>query len=116
MKRIKFRGVKLRKVNIQEISERSLIINLYFTQALVLLLAILLLWLLSIPPEQLFNAQHGAGATIVTYGVLFAAIVLFSDFILARWIPKHVTDDGGVNEKIHQMFKANTLHYVSGML
>jgi len=100
MKRIKFRGVKLRKVNIQEISERSLIINLYFTQALVLLLAILLLWLLSIPLEQLFNAQHSAGATIVTYGVLFAAIVLFSDFILARWIPKHVTDDGGVNEKI----------------
>ncbi|MEX2416175.1 MAG: CPBP family intramembrane glutamic endopeptidase [Paenibacillaceae bacterium] len=100
MKRIKLRNIKLRKVNIREISERTLLINLYFTQALILLFAFLLMWWLHITLGNLLIAHSGAGATIVTYGILFAAVVLFSDYILARWIPKHVTDDGGMNEKI----------------
>lgn len=100
MKRIKFRNIKLRKVNIREISERTLLINLYFTQALILLFACLLMWWLHNSLDSLMIAHNGAGATIVTYGILLAALVLFSDFILARWIPKHVSDDGGMNEKI----------------
>lgn len=100
MKRIKFRNIKLRKVSIWEISERTLLINLYFTQALIFLFACLLMWWLHISLGSLLIAHNGAGATIVTYGILLAALVLFSDFILARWIPKHVTDDGGMNERI----------------
>jgi membrane protease YdiL (CAAX protease family) len=100
MKRIKFKNIKLRKVNVREISERTLLINLYFTQALILLFAFLLMWWLHITPGSLLIAHNGAGATIVTYGILLAAAVLCSDFVLARWIPKHVTDDGGMNEKI----------------
>lgn len=97
MKRIKF---KLRKVNVQDISEQALLINLYFTQALILLLAFILMWWLQISLGSLFTAHVEAGAAIITYGILFAAVVLFSDYILARWIPKHVSDDGGMNKKI----------------
>lgn len=97
MKRTKF---KFSKVNIKEVSERALLINLYFTQVLILLFAVLLMWWLHITVESLFIAHYGFRATIITYGILFAAVVLFSDYILARWIPKHVSDDGGMNEKI----------------
>jgi membrane protease YdiL (CAAX protease family) len=100
MKRIKWKNIKIRKVNIQQIGERTLLINLYFTQSLILMFAFLLLWGFHITPANLFVAHQGAGITIVTYGILCAAAVLFSDFVLARWIPKHVTDDGGMNEKI----------------
>ncbi|MEX1030971.1 MAG: CPBP family intramembrane glutamic endopeptidase [Paenibacillaceae bacterium] len=100
MKHIKWKNIKFRKVNIQLIDERTLLINLYFTQSLILMFAFLLMWWFHITPVNLFAAHNGAGVTIVTYGILYAAIVLFSDFILARWIPKHVTDDGGMNEKI----------------
>lgn len=97
MKRIKF---KFRKVNIQEISDQSLLINLYFTQALILLLAVILMWFMHIRFRHLFIASDEAGATIITYGILFAAVVLLTDYIVARWIPKHVSDDGGMNERI----------------
>lgn len=63
-------------------------------------LAVTLIWWRNIGPSSLLDATVGTGATIVTYGILFAALVLFVDFVLARWIPDHVTDDGGINEKI----------------
>jgi membrane protease YdiL (CAAX protease family) len=100
MKRIRFGNIKIRKVNIQDIDERILLINLYFTQFLVLILAVLLIWWFQISPIDLFIPYSGVQATMVTYGILYAALVLFVDFLLARWIPKHVTDDGGMNEKI----------------
>ncbi len=99
MKRAKLK-FKLRKVNIQELSERTLLINLYFTQGLILLIAVILIWWLDITMDILFTAHDGAGVTIITYGILFAALVLLSDYILARWIPKHISDDGGMNKKI----------------
>jgi len=100
MKRNKWKNLRFRKVNIQDIDERLLLINLYFTQALILLAALLLIWLNKISFKQLFEASPGTGVTMITYGILCAALVLFSDFLLGRFIPEHVTDDGGINEKI----------------
>lgn len=100
MKRMRWNNIKFRKVKIHEIGERALLINLYFTQSLIVVLALTLMWWLDINPVHLFTAHSVAGVTIITYGILFAVVVLISDVILTRWIPKHVTDDGGMNEKI----------------
>jgi membrane protease YdiL (CAAX protease family) len=100
MKNIKWKNIKFRKVDIRQIDERMLLINLYVTQTLIVLVAFALMWILRIKPLELLSAHSGAGATVITYGILCAAAVLITDFILARWIPKHVTDDGGMNEKI----------------
>jgi membrane protease YdiL (CAAX protease family) len=100
MKKQKWKNIKFRKVDIQQIDERTLLINLYVTQSLIVLVALALMWVLHIRPFQLLSAHPGAGATVITYGVVYAVVVLIIDFLLARWIPKHVTDDGGMNEKI----------------
>lgn len=100
MKRHRWRNFRLRKINIRDIDEKLLLINLYFTQGLILLLAVLLIWWNRISLADMFGTIPGTGAAIVTYGILCAALVLLTDFALGRFIPDHVTDDGGINEKI----------------
>ena len=100
MKRRWFRKIKLRSVNVQDIDARLLLINLYMTQGLLFLIAIGIIWWQKISMADMFSPLPDAGVTVITYGVLCAGLVLFTDFALARFIPEHVTDDGGVNEKI----------------
>lgn len=100
MRPSKWKRFKLQRVNIHEISDRILLANLYLTQGLILLLASLLMWWKDISLWQLLKPFPHAGATIVTYGILCAAFVLLVDVTLTRFVPEHVTDDGGVNEKI----------------
>lgn len=80
--------------------DRVLIINLYVTQAMIALLAAGLLWWQQASVRQLFAPLAGAGATVATYGILFAALVLATDALLERFVPEGVADDGGINEKI----------------
>lgn len=100
MKRSKWKRFELRRVNIQDIDDRILLANLYVTQGLILAIACLLMWWKKIDLGHLLTPYPHAGATIVTYGILCAAAVLFVDLTLSKYVPDHVTDDGGVNEKI----------------
>lgn len=102
MRRRKWKNIRLRKVDIDSIDSRLLIINLYITQALIFVIAALLLWFNRIPVHELFSPLPHAGATVVTYGILCAAFVLLCDYALARFVPDSAMDDGGLNRKLFE--------------
>ncbi|GIP37503.1 hypothetical protein J31TS4_07830 [Paenibacillus sp. J31TS4] len=99
MKRWKFRKPELRRVDVSELDDRTLLLNVYLTQLLCLLLgASLVGWKLGWP-WTLF----GAGASpiaAVGWGAGFALLVVSTDLFVTRLVPEHVTDDGGVNERL----------------
>ncbi|RJX38407.1 CPBP family intramembrane metalloprotease [Paenibacillus pinisoli] len=98
MKKFDIRNIRVRKVNIDEIDDRMLLINLYATQAFTLIIGIIwilfqrqnLLQVLAIPKQWEFLAW-GAG---------LAAAVIAVDLLISRWVPDEATDDGGVNDRI----------------
>lgn len=100
MKKFDFRNIKIkfRKVTIDDLDDRMLLLNLYLTQGLTIFIGLIWLFfqgrnpisLLALPRDSLFLVW-GAGLT---------AAVLAADWLISRWMPEEVTDDGGVNERI----------------
>jgi len=98
MKKFDFRKVKFRKIQVDEISDRMLLLNLYITQLLTFIIGLVwlffqgqnLIHLLSVPPDVSF-ALWGAG---------LAACALLVNFLISQWAPEDVADDGGINERL----------------
>lgn len=97
--KFKFRKIEFRQVSIDELDDRTLLINLYLTQALTLIIGLVwvffqhqnFLSLLSIPDEIVDVLFWGGGLAL-------AAVA--ADFFLSRLVPDELADDGGINEKI----------------
>ncbi|CAM3570411.1 CPBP family intramembrane glutamic endopeptidase [Marinicrinis lubricantis] len=90
--------IRVRQVNIDQIDDRLLIINLYFTQCITLITAFVILlfqrryaWNLLDLPESL---------QFLWWGALFAAAVVTADLLISKLVPEELTDDGGINEKL----------------
>src|SRR5690606_14381142 len=95
-------------VPIHEISDKLLIANLYVTQGLTLLLAmILFLFQLRNPIEA---SIYVGGLTPLLWGAGFAIVVLLTDILVDVVVPKHLLDDGGINEKL---FRARPLWHIA---
>lgn len=108
MKKFDIRNIKVRKVNVDEIDDRMLLINLYATQALTLIIGII--WLL-------FQRQNLFGLLAVPtmpdvlwWGLGMAAAVVAVDLLISRWVPEDAADDGGVNERI---FKQRAVWHIA---
>lgn len=108
MKKFDFKRIKLRKINPDEIDERFLIANLYVTQLLVFLAAVVLM--LFQKPDLRAMFSPGTGYTILLWGTGFAVAVLLVDLLVSRWVPPEVTDDGGINE---MLFKNRPLWHIA---
>ncbi|MBH5317992.1 CPBP family intramembrane metalloprotease [Paenibacillus sp. GSMTC-2017] len=98
MKKFDIRNIRVRKVNIDEIDDRMLLINLYATQALTLIIGII--WILFQRQNiiQLFSVP--STIMYIWWGLGLAAAVIAIDLLISRWIPEDVADDGGVNDRI----------------
>jgi membrane protease YdiL (CAAX protease family) len=97
MKKWNFRKLKLKTIDIDEISDRTLLINLYITQLLTVFLGVIILLF------QKNNLIHQLGSlpiTILLWGIGYAGVFLGINMILSRFVPEEVSDDGGVNEKL----------------
>ncbi len=93
------KNFKFQKISVADLDDRTLLINLYATQALTLLIgAVILLF----QKDHIVRAAVSAfdGSKIMLWGGAFALIVLLGDWLMSRWVPDHVSDDGGVNRKI----------------
>ncbi|WP_128894469.1 CPBP family intramembrane glutamic endopeptidase [Longirhabdus pacifica] len=98
MKKKKYR-LKFKRVNIDNISDRLLLINLYFTQGLTLTIALIMLFFQQRVPPGLFSPLSNY-ETWLWWGLGFAIVLMLLDLVLSQFVPEHVIDDGGVNEKI----------------
>lgn len=83
---------------IKKLTDRELLLNLYITQVMMLVVAVLLSWLLGDPLLPLdyvyFHWDH------VLIGLVFGFFVVFSELLLYKKIPRKWFDDGGINERI----------------
>ncbi|HEY0826979.1 MAG TPA: type II CAAX endopeptidase family protein [Bacilli bacterium] len=109
MKKINFRKFKFGKMNINDLDDRTLLINLYATQFLTLSLGLIIIGFQEnnrlIPMLSLLNYQK-----VFIWGSLFTIIVIVADLLISRWVPDEVTDDGGVNKKI---FRTRALWHIA---
>jgi len=87
-----------RKVNLEDLDDRTLRWNVYLTQLLTLIMGLAVLWLQGRSPAALLRAPDDAGVWLWAAG--FAALVLLVDWQITRFVPKDMLDDGGVNERI----------------
>lgn len=98
MKKFDIRKIRVRKVNVDEIDDRMLLINLYATQAFTLIIGIVWILLQRQNMAQLFSIP--ASLHVVWWGLGLAAAVVAVDLLISRWVPEEAADDGGVNERI----------------
>ncbi|RJE90009.1 CPBP family intramembrane metalloprotease [Paenibacillus sp. 1011MAR3C5] len=98
MKKFDIRNIRVRKVNIDEIDDRMLLINLYATQALTLIIGII--WILFQRQNLLQVMAIPKQLEFLVWGVGLAAAVIVVDLLISRWVPEEAADDGGVNDRI----------------
>ncbi|GAB7053448.1 MULTISPECIES: type II CAAX endopeptidase family protein [Paenibacillus] len=99
---------KFQKVNLDEVDDRFLLINLYVTQLVVLIAAVVILLFQKPQFSAIFSIA--AGTRILIWSIGFAAAVVIVDLLISSKVPPEVTDDGGINEKI---FKNRPLWHIA---
>lgn len=96
MKKIKWPKLKVRRVDPAELDDRMLLLNLYVTQALVLIIGVSIVLFQSRSLSNLF--QFPSGWTPWAWASALALAVLALDWLVSRYVPSEVTDDGGINK------------------
>lgn len=86
------------KVDISEIGDRVLLLNLYITQAGILLLGGLFFWFQPRSLSSLFTLEPGL--SIAGYGLYLALFAVCLDIVISNYVPAEYTDDGGINNKL----------------
>ncbi len=98
MKKFDLRNIRVRKVTVDELDDRMLLINLYATQALTFVIG--LIWIL-FQHQNIFKLfSLPKELNVVWWGAGLAAAVVAVDLLIARWVPDEANDDGGVNDRI----------------
>ncbi|WP_159882950.1 CPBP family intramembrane glutamic endopeptidase [Paenibacillus puerhi] len=110
MKKFNFKQFKFHRVRADELTDRLLVLNLYVTQAVVLLIAAVILWFQKPNLPSLFSLEPAW--PIVLWGAVFAAVVLVVDLLISQWVPPEVADDGGINE---MLFGSRPLWHIAVM-
>lgn len=90
--------IRLKQTDLDQIDDRSLLLNVYITQAITFIIGMVVILfqhrsLLSLfPLDPIWR--------IACYGGAFAFIVIMADLAVSAVVPEEVTDDGGVNERL----------------
>ncbi|MFC4777529.1 CPBP family intramembrane glutamic endopeptidase [Paenibacillus sp. GCM10023252] len=98
MKKFDIRNIRIRKVSVDDIDDRMLLINLYVTQGLTLFIGLIWILFQGRNPIHLFSLP--SSAEFAWWGIGLAAAVIVVDLIISRWVPEEASDDGGINERI----------------
>lgn len=98
MKKFDIRKIRVRKVSVDDLDDRMLLINLYATQALTFIIG--LIWVLFQHQNliQLFILPRELA--FLFWGIGFAGAVIAVDLLISRFVPEEAADDGGVNDRI----------------
>lgn len=98
MKKFDIRKIRVKKVTVDELDDRMLLINLYMTQGLTIIIG--LIWVLFQRQNiiNLFSIPSKLDVLWWGFGLATAAVTV--DLLISRWVPEEAADDGGVNERI----------------
>ncbi|WP_027964488.1 CPBP family intramembrane glutamic endopeptidase [Halalkalibacillus halophilus] len=94
---------------IERLSNKELIMNVYASQVLFIVIAILLSLLLFDSFDVFLDLFQFNWLEILIFGGIPAIIIVFIDIILIRLLPKKAYDDGGINEKL---FKSLSIPHI----
>jgi hypothetical protein len=98
MKKWDLKKIKLAQADIHNIDDKTLLLNLYATQLLTLIVALIVILFQHNPLADMFRIADPL--TPVLWGLGFAVAVIVFDLAISKWVPEHVTDDGGINERL----------------
>ncbi|WP_409346571.1 lysostaphin resistance A-like protein [Paenibacillus sp. MBLB4367] len=99
MKKWKFlKNIRFQVRNIDELDDRFLLANLYLTQALTLIIGMIVFFF----QKNKFweHLSFAEPLRIVLWGLGFAAAFIAVDMLISRFVPEDVADDGGINDKL----------------
>ncbi|MFC5448048.1 CPBP family intramembrane glutamic endopeptidase [Paenibacillus aestuarii] len=99
MKKFDFKNIRFGKIDPSDLNDRTLLLNLYITQLLTLIIGIVIVFFQS-NHKILSLFEIKGGWAIPVWGSVYAVAVLAVDLLISRWVPKEVSDDGGINEMI----------------
>lgn len=94
----KWNQFKERQVRVHELDDRLLLLNLYLTQGLTLLAALIWIWLQGRNPFVLLVLPEGWQWLWWSAGLAVAVVLI--DIAVSQFVPEEMTDDGGMNEKL----------------
>ncbi|WP_239614096.1 CPBP family intramembrane glutamic endopeptidase [Cohnella mopanensis] len=98
MRKFDIKNIKIRKVTVDQLNDKMLLVNLYVTQVLTLIIGIV--WVLFQGRNPLDFYRYPGSADFVWWGAGLALAVLVFDLGISRFAPEDVADDGGVNDRI----------------
>ncbi|MEC2075710.1 type II CAAX endopeptidase family protein [Metabacillus fastidiosus] len=92
----------LRKQNelIKQLSDKQIVQQLYFTQILLLFISFILSFFLFDSYADFMDLWKISDYKFIFYGAVVAFIVILLDFIVTKFAPEKLYDDGGINEKL----------------
>ncbi|MFD0670458.1 CPBP family intramembrane glutamic endopeptidase [Cohnella sp. GCM10027633] len=104
----KLRKIKFRKVTVDQLSDKMLLVNLYMTQALTVIIGIIVLLLQGRNIINLFALPRTWEFAL--WGGGLAGAVMLANLAMAKFVPEEAADDGGVNER---MFKGRPIWHIA---
>ncbi|MED4532226.1 CPBP family intramembrane glutamic endopeptidase [Metabacillus fastidiosus] len=92
----------LKKQNelIKQLSDKQIVQQLYFTQMLLLFISFILSFFLFDSYADFMDLWKISDYQFIFCGAVVAFIVILLDFIVTKFAPKKLYDDGGINEKL----------------
>jgi Predicted metal-dependent membrane protease len=98
MKKFNMRNFRLRRVTVDDLDDRMLLVNLYATQALMLIIGTA--WLIFQGRNPIALLTWPYGPQFLYWGAGLAAAALLVNLAAERWMPGEAADDGGVNDRL----------------
>lgn len=98
--RRKLRSIRFRNVTVDQLSDRMLLANLYMTQALTLIIGIVIVLLQGRNVFRLF--EWPSSDNFLLWGAGLAALLMAVNLALSKFVSEEATDDGGINERMFQ--------------
>ncbi|WP_078546011.1 CPBP family intramembrane glutamic endopeptidase [Litchfieldia alkalitelluris] len=92
---------------IKNMPNREIIYHLYLTQCILLIISIVL-GVMLFDDFSSFKNLWKIDTKIIVIGGAVALSVILIDFILSKWLPKEMLDDGGINRLLFQ--NLNIIH------